>query len=393
MSKRVHFDNLDGLRFLAFLSVFFFHSISTNDKLIQKDAVFIALKDFVSNGGLGVNFFFVLSGFLITYLLFHERSINKSINIKNFYYRRILRIWPLYFACVFFGFVLFPLLKASFAGVPQEAASLFHYLMFLSNFDIINNGFPDASVLSVLWSISVEEQFYLFWPLLLVLFKDKEKYLFVLIILMSLIFRYYNSRELVLYMSTFSVISDMAVGALAAWIIYNDKSFKKKIMYLPKLVIGLSYLVLGVLIIYKNDLFTSPISIVFQRLLFSLFFAFIILEQVFSERSILKIGKFKFISFWGKYTYGLYIWHSVAILITVTILSRVGLHHNALQIIFIQVPLSFVISLIISYISYHYFEKVFLKKKELFSYHKDQGHLKTSLVSSKSTNKKELVNY
>ena len=105
MNKKIYFENLDGLRFLCFLSVFFFHSFHTEYAYIKNTETYNFIKFSVfGNGNLGVNFFFVLSGFLITFLLIAEKELNGQINLRKFWIRRILRIWPLFYFCVFFGF-------------------------------------------------------------------------------------------------------------------------------------------------------------------------------------------------------------------------------------------------------------------------------------------------
>lgn len=103
MKKRIYFENLDGLRFLCFLSVFFFHSFYTDSSELKTSSVYHFVKvGIFGNGNIGVNFFFVLSGFLITFLLLEEKKLRGQIKLKNFWLRRILRIWPLFlFLCVF----------------------------------------------------------------------------------------------------------------------------------------------------------------------------------------------------------------------------------------------------------------------------------------------------
>jgi peptidoglycan/LPS O-acetylase OafA/YrhL len=168
MTKKVYFENLDGLRFLCFLSVFFFHSFHTDYASIQSSNLYHFIRrDLFGNGNLGVNFFFVLSGFLITYLLIEEKRLNGQIDIKKFWIRRILRIWPLFYFCVVFGFYIFPFLKTAFGQHPNETASIGYYLTFTNNFDFIKKGLPDASILGVLWSVAIEEQFYFVWPIVL----------------------------------------------------------------------------------------------------------------------------------------------------------------------------------------------------------------------------------
>ena len=193
-TNKVYFENLDGLRFVCFFLVFIYHSFYTQNDYISDAFVYKFVKQFLfANGNLGVNIFFVLSGFLITYLLIQEKKLRGQIDLKKFWFRRILRIWPLFYLCVFFGFVCFPLLKSSFGEAPAEPASLGYYLTFLNNFDFIKV-IPDATSLGVLWSVAVEEQFYLIWPLVLFLLPIKRYWIaFVSVILVSLNFSC-NSR-------------------------------------------------------------------------------------------------------------------------------------------------------------------------------------------------------
>src|SRR6478672_8841464 len=119
--KRVFFENLDGLRFFCVLSVFLFHSFYSENKQITDHTLYHFVKsDLFGNGNLGVNFFFVLSGFLITFLLIEEKKLKGNINLPYFWIRRILRIWPLFFFCVFFGFVIMPWLKGLFGQQSTE---------------------------------------------------------------------------------------------------------------------------------------------------------------------------------------------------------------------------------------------------------------------------------
>src|SRR5689334_17080134 len=102
---RVYFENLDALRYLCFLSVFMFHSMHTTEVQVISNPIYQFIKFRIfGNGNLAVNCFFVLSGFLITYLLLEERNFFGKISISKFWLRRVLRIWPLFFVCVFAGF-------------------------------------------------------------------------------------------------------------------------------------------------------------------------------------------------------------------------------------------------------------------------------------------------
>ena len=160
---RVFFPNLDGLRFFAFFAVFLAHSFYSENEAVLSSPIHQQIKQWNIFGIYGVNFFFVLSGFLITYLLMAEEDRFKKIHIPAFYMRRVLRIWPLYYAIVFVGFVLFPIGKQLIGESPELQGNIWHYIFFINNYGEP----PGTAILGVLWSIAIEEQFYLFWPLLI----------------------------------------------------------------------------------------------------------------------------------------------------------------------------------------------------------------------------------
>lgn len=371
-SERViFFENLDGLRFFAFLAVFLKHSFHTEIDIIHQDPFFSFVSNFWNNGGLGVNFFFVLSGFLISYLLLNEKKINGRINIKAFYIRRTLRIWPLYYATVAFGFIIFPLLKSFFGETPNETASSINYIFFMANFDSIWNGLPDSSVLSVLWSVAVEEQFYLIWPWLFLFLKRKwYPYIFVIIIGISVVFRYnqLNADPHIIKFHTMSVISDMALGGLFAYLSMYSNSLILFFKRLKKPYIISIYLVGFLTISYNKIIFHSPILQALEILILGLFFSFIILEQNYAEYSLIKMKNWKLPSYLGRISYGLYCLHFIGILTATTLGSLLGTNDTVMGVMIFETLLSLVITIGISWISYNYFEKYFLLLKKKFSY-------------------------
>ncbi|MDJ0630933.1 MAG: acyltransferase [Rhodobacter sp.] len=147
---RDRFANLDGLRTVCIGAVLWHHANPLND----------STSPIFQRGFLGVDFFFVLSGYLITTLLLREAESTGRISLKNFYMRRFLRIVPVYFFVVGAVSAYFILVK----GQTQYLELVPYYLLFLSNF--IEDGIP---LLGITWSLSVEEQYYLLWPLLLIL--------------------------------------------------------------------------------------------------------------------------------------------------------------------------------------------------------------------------------
>lgn len=161
-----HFGSLNGLRFLCIFAVLWHHSPIVP---LVPDGLTV-----LKRGFLGVDFFFVLSGFLITTLLLREDGRNGTFSIRGFYWRRILRIVPVYFLVVTVVSTYFILVK----GEMQYLELLPFYYLFMSNF--LTDQIP---MLGITWSLSVEEQYYMIWPLMLMLVPRR----FILPVLIGLI--------------------------------------------------------------------------------------------------------------------------------------------------------------------------------------------------------------
>lgn len=366
-TPKIFFPNLDGLRFFSFLLVFFSHSFNVDNIAIKKTIWynFIKVKLF-SDGDIGVSFFFVLSGFLITYLLLVENELSQNINVIKFYIRRVLRIWPLYYAVLFFGFIIFPILKQQLGQVPNETANSLLCLTFLNNFDRMIH-IPDASVISVLWSVAIEEQFYLIWPILFY-FTPKKYFLHLIItiIILSTLFRFLYIHQTSIDIHTFGVISDMALGGLFAYFSIYNNAFLNWVKNLPKWFIAVVYIFVICFIVFKQELFFNDFMQIIKRLIMGVVFSMVIIEQNFAKKSLFKVGNWKVISKLGKYTYGLYCLHPIAILISLTMIRQFGLNQYSWQIWLLELPISLLLSILISWLSFNYFERVFLSFKSKF---------------------------
>lgn len=374
---KIYFSNLDGMRFLCFFAVFCFHSIySENDKIYSSGFFTFFKERFFANGYLGVNFFFVLSGFLITYLLIKEKLLNGRINVPNFWIRRILRIWPLYIVCVGIGFFIFPLMKTMMGDTGNETADFWYYIFFAANFDYIHKGMPDAPGLSVLWSIAVEEQFYLVWPLILSILPVKKYWMaFAVILAGSWVFRavvnspvpnaHFKPHE----MHTFSCIGDMAIGALGAWLSIMSAKCFAFFKQMPRLIIILAYLTLFLFLFFRQDIFiVNPYIRIFERSILAFAILFIILEQCFAETSFFKMSSFTSLTKLGVVTYGLYCIHFIIISIVTALSKKWGLDAQLWQVLILQPVISLAITIGLSLLSYKYFELPFLRLKNRFAY-------------------------
>jgi peptidoglycan/LPS O-acetylase OafA/YrhL len=362
MAQKVFFPNLDGLRFFAFLAVFFAHSFYTEIPEIKEMELHGLLKSLAVNGIYGVNFFFVLSGFLITYLLLDEQARTNTINIKAFYMRRILRIWPLYFAVVFTGFVIVPYAMQLMGEAYEEKSELIYYLLFINNLAEVK---PATAILGVLWSIAIEEQFYLVWPVIIYYVPSRYyHWVFAFIMTVSFVFRIFHPEQIG---HTLYCISDMALGGWVAYLCFHNSKIITEIASFNKLVVCAIYIGGFTMIFTKNSWNNSYID-PFVRIFYGVFFAYIIVEQNYGKHSFFKMSVSSFISFWGKYTYGLYMLH-FSVIYAVGKVLRTYYTKTLFDVAVVETVVTFVISLGVAYLSYHLFETPFLKLKEKFAYY------------------------
>ncbi|MCO6498355.1 MAG: acyltransferase [Chitinophagaceae bacterium] len=365
--ERIFFPNLDGLRFFCFLMVFLFHVWYIYFETGKVNGITRPIFRFLfQNGELGVNFFFVLSGFLITYLLIKEKTMVGRINVPNFYVRRILRIWPLFYLIVLFGIVVYPTIQKMLGIEIWPIANPWTYFVFLNNFDFMENG--GSPLVLVLWSVAVEEQFYLCWPIILSLTPLRRlPWVLFTIVTATLIFRSFHVYdERVLLYHTLSVIGDMAVGGLAAYYSIFSRKFKNKIENLPRLYIVLVYMITIVFALFRKDIFAGQF-VVFERIIYSILFGAIILEQNFSKNSIGKFESLKRISKWGIYTYGFYCIHMIIIYFLRNIVDRTTTFMQNQAFLILLSIIALMVTIFMGTLSYNYFEKKFLKLKDRFA--------------------------
>lgn len=364
-----YFENLDALRFVAAFAVFIFHyfrDIKAFYPGIEENKLFKFALMFADKGGLGVNFFFVLSGFLITYLILHEKKHKGSFNLFHFLLRRTLRIWPLYFIIVLIGFVVFPLIFDSYSTLHNPVM----YLFFLANFDEIKNGLHDSvNFLTAPWSVAVEEQFYLVWSFVLWIFLRlkgfKTGYLIILLYAVSFWFRWeFRDDERMLYYHTLSVCQDILMGAFIGISLFKNTSWIKQITNMQRWKIALIYIIGLSVCVLKNKIFTGDLM-VFERFVLSLFFGFVIAEQTLGKHSFFKAGKISWMTSLGNMSYGFYMYHLVVMYVLCRLVAAF------LPTGYYLIPLYFVVSLLItlliSYISFKWIETPFLKLKARFS--------------------------
>ncbi len=366
LTKFEHAPQLDTLRFFAFLSVFIGHCILFLPPLCSTVCSTVLKKYFVT-GDLGVSTFFILSGFLITILLLTEQNRLGDVKLKAFYIRRILRIWPLYAFIVFLGFVVVPhtVLHTVF-GVPftlYGTGSLWRFLTFTFNFAHKYHFVQYSLVLGVLWSISVEEQFYAFWPVVLkYVQRNKIPYILGGLIFASTVFRYMHAfdfdRATVEY-NTFSVMSDIAIGSSCAFFYSHKKSLIESLSTSKTQAIGfVSFGIIFFDVLFRQTLLDTKLYVALEPLFFS--FAVVGLLTLLLNERVPAWTKNKVLVYLGKVSYGLYMYHIVALILVLLLAPVLYLSSFATAV------LSFVVTIVLATLSFEYFEKPILSLKKRF---------------------------
>ncbi len=341
--------DIDGLRAIAVISVVIYHA---GFKIILNDKEF----DLLPGGYLGVDIFYVISGYLITFLIL-ENIKNNTFSFLNFYERRARRLFPALFVVIFSSLIAgyFFMLPEQFKNLSSSGLSS---LLFVSNFwfHLADNYFTDASSLKPLlhtWSLSVEEQYYLiFPPVLYFLHKKKKKIFFFLITLIcfSLIFSQIGSnyfKDFNFY-NLLSRIWEIAFGALIAYYHQNKKFEKIKSYNEIIMIISLCFILIPFFIF---DKFTPHPSIL---TIFTVFGTGTIIFLRNNNGLIKSILSSKYLVGIGLISYSLYLWH-YPILAFKKIKSQNLSEFDKLEAIFLAI--------IISLISFFLIEKPFRDKK------------------------------
>lgn len=366
--RNFYYPSLDGLRFFAFFLVFLHHSllnVSSPNPLLNFFLVIIE-----KNGWVGVDLFFVLSGFLITTLLIKEKQHFGSFSLKNFWIRRALRIWPLYFLALIFGIFIIPPIHSFFHLEILNIDPAFYkiqlplYFTLLGNWAVVAFGYPPFYHIAHLWTISLEEQFYLFWPLILFFTKDLRKSLlsgFGLIAL-ALLTRFYLAHLGIthpgIYTNTLARVDTLVLGALAALFFCYKPNLLNKIKGLFNLPLQIVTLTVFSFVLHRIYVFdpTRTLDVVFGYSLIGLFMLYFCLSALNLKSAFSKFLEFHPFVYLGKISYGLYVWHILGLEIAGFLVPG-----------FLKPTIGLLITILLGVISYKFYESRFLKLKSKFS--------------------------
>jgi peptidoglycan/LPS O-acetylase OafA/YrhL len=373
LSHKLH--GLDHLRAFAIIFVFFFHY----GRLFPHPEWTNAISKF---GWTGVDLFFVLSGYLIASQLFKSISTQNNISLKDFFIKRFFRIIPIYLFVVVIYFLL------PFTHERESLAPFWKYLTFTQN---IGLNVRTQGTFSHAWSLCIEEQFYLFFPLILILlvyFNSIKKGFWILIVLFLFGFfiRYYTYQNLFtprtddswlnwykwIYYPTWTRLDGLLVGVSIAALLEFKLNFSTKILNYGNLLF-----VTG-LIIFATTYFVcadeeSLIATVFGFPLVAVGYGFIVLSAL-SPKCFLYKYESKITTKIATLSYGIYLIHKIAIHVTQTQFSKINIINDSNIMFLICIVTVFIISLLLN----ETIEKPFLKLRKKILSRKKTKKNKTS---------------
>jgi peptidoglycan/LPS O-acetylase OafA/YrhL len=374
--RRFYLPEVDGIRCLAVLLVWIHHNASGPGRFLQGLA---------ATGWIGVNVFLVLSSFLITTLLMLEAEAKGSISLPRFYSRRILRIWPLLALALVLNYLLLPAINY-FPGGFHNAAFI-HDLrchaipnaLLLGNWSVAVFGYTAYGFSAHLWTINLEEQFYLLWPILMLYLVRKTRRILVFcvgLLAVSFLARLYYAivgfPHPALWVSTITRLDPLAWGGILAllyprlksWLAVRHRFYDGVIV----IAIVLGCLAITTVILHTWDWGSQSVWWKLGAIdyLVAVFVCCVILNPVLSL-----IFRMPAIAWLGKISYGLYVYsyfcarsdQSQAVR---TFSARLMGGHPYLAWWSLGMLINSLVLVGISAASYYFFERAFLKFKERF---------------------------
>lgn len=359
-TPRHHFHTFDALRFFACFKVFLHHLP------IVAFPWFDVLR---KGGGIGVQFFFVLSGFLITYIIYEEKERTGTLNLKHFFARRVLRIWPLFYLAIFIAFItpyLLGIIHLNSSATGYEPNWLVSAL-FLENYKMIwAHDVPNASPLGVMWSLCIEEHFYIVWGLLLYFINIRFlPRLIASCLVLSVIARFYFVQNGLATSDLLTNIDLFAYGAIPAYLLLNHKERLLHVVNSISITAKRLYAIIVFTVVVLFSQLHGDAPFVWATCILGVLFAVLIIFTLPADTQF-RIGDSSVLSKLGLYTYGFYIYHTLVINLLKRVFEKLHWDIDTAMWAVVFVLVSFALSIGISMLSYHLFEKQFLKLKRYF---------------------------
>jgi peptidoglycan/LPS O-acetylase OafA/YrhL len=359
--KAIYLPGLNGLRAIAALAVVISHTTLALGSFGLDPKIFGTSKEGTEKGLLlasyGVIIFFTLSGFLITYLLLKEKETG-TLKVKDFYIRRILRIWPLYY--LYLGLCIITLI---FFKEAYDPSAIPFYIFLAANIpSVLQISLP---FLAHYWSLGVEEQFYLFFPQLAKLTNKKLFRIAVALILFILALKFvfwFLDRKYNINLPYVAInaagFHTLLIGVVSAILYYNGNSNFIKITT-HKITQFIAWACIFIIAINKFHL-----ASVIDGELVSVISVFLIMGQVTKSNKIIDLEN-KVFDLIGKISYGIYVIHPLIIFFFA---KMIGKFDSVTVMNYLLVYFSVAgITIFIAYLSYNYYEKIFLNLKAKYT--------------------------
>lgn len=360
--QRVYFPGLNGIRAIAATIVVLFHT----DQYMKLFNVKGLGYHQTGMAGFGVVLFFVLSGYLITFLLLKEKERFGFIDFKKFYIRRILRIWPIYYLAIIIGLILIYTIPGLTYPAGEMGKTTFLFCFLLAN--VAYAWGLRMTPITPLWSVGVEEQFYAFWPWIVSKVKNVFYAMFAVIGCYLLVkfgvraFQTYQQDSPLYKLITFSAFDCMAIGGIGAGLVFHKKEDLLRIIQKWWLqAIAWSFLVISI--------FWKPIHVVsiLDQEMHALFYLIIIINVSTNPKTLISL-EYRLFDFLGKISYGMYVYHMIVLSLLSAFLPGVLAHVNGrMNKIGLVTVLTLGITILVSWLSYYYFESYFLSRKHKFA--------------------------
>ena len=377
-----HIEALDGVRGLAILLVLIDHLFWSNDQPVGGRILHFVAQARAA-GWVGVDLFFVLSGFLITGILYD--TLQTPHFFRNFYARRVLRIFPLYYGFLFALTIVLHLRHESWT--PK----FYQLLTYTDNLPLRSFGpFTYAAWFNInhFWSLAVEEQFYLFWPFLVFLLRTKRAIVMAAAggIVFSLALRVYllstsipAVNPYVLYIWTPARLDGLLAGAALAMLVRSR--FHRMVLRaaVPLLVGGIAVVAA---IWWKNSGFNweRPLWVaVWGETLLALLFSALIGLALKSGSMWQSAFSPSWLRFFGRYSYGLYVYHytlCALFLERLRVTLQHTVHSSALALLFAGLGVGG-LSVLVAWLSFHLYERHFLSLKRYFKTESGRPKMRT----------------